>query len=276
MPGEEKQEVPKAHRAGRNFAPMPLAVLASNAPPRAKLLILALYHHDWDGNRAWPSQERLARIMSCSRDTVTLAIKDCIEQEWILVRRRFSATSVYDLNIPDMDLKQFEEKLSESQLSGFTTNGKSRHQLSGFTASVAGISDTNENKEAEKVNENQKPMPAPKGKHPDEPIFWTKAKESWKAYTKGEDLEWPRTKTFQADLTSKIQKYGASRLAEFFQNHLDAPFGKKSLLSFLWDVDASKVKQTSKGGNPARAFFSPPMVDPPSVARVLGRDPDAK
>ena len=59
------------NKSGRNFAPMPLAVLASDASRSAKLLILALFHHDWDGEKAWPSQDRLAIIMSCSRDTVT-------------------------------------------------------------------------------------------------------------------------------------------------------------------------------------------------------------
>lgn len=145
--------IEERNRPGRNFAPMPLAVLASDAPPRAKLLILALYHHDWDGNRAWPSQDRLSMIMSCSRDTVGLATKDCIDRGWIIVKRRFSKSSIYDLNIPDMNLQKFEAVLS--QLSVFTTKGKNRDQLSENQGSVVVKPDTNENKEPEQINENQ-------------------------------------------------------------------------------------------------------------------------
>ena len=102
----------KGNRPSRNFAPLPLAVLASDAPPRAKLLMLAIFHHDWDGVKAWPSQSRLALIMSCTVDTVQRATEDCRAQGWLTTRSGQRDQLTYEINVPDMNLKGFERVLT--------------------------------------------------------------------------------------------------------------------------------------------------------------------
>jgi hypothetical protein len=108
---------PKSNRPSRNFAPLPLAVLASDAPPRAKLLMLAIFHHDWDGEKAWPGQERLARIMSTTVDTVQRATQDCRDRGWLTTHGARREGLTYEINVPDMNLQQFERAITTSSRS---------------------------------------------------------------------------------------------------------------------------------------------------------------
>lgn len=97
---------------------MPLAVLASDATPQEKLLVLAIYHHDWDGEKAWPSLARLAAITSFSEQTLRRAMRDLEARGWLKVEPRPGRSNVYSLDIPDLSLSAFNAALTPASLEG--------------------------------------------------------------------------------------------------------------------------------------------------------------
>ncbi len=101
-------------KAKRNFAPMPLHVLASNASPQEKLFVLAIFHHDWDGEKAWPSMARLARITGFKERTLQMAAKDLEARGWLKVVRATGRANTYETCIPDMTLDEFNEVLKKT------------------------------------------------------------------------------------------------------------------------------------------------------------------
>lgn len=104
----------EARKAKRNFAPMPLHVLASNASPQEKLFVLAIFHHDWDGEKAWPSMARLARITGFKERTLQITAKDLEARGWLKVVRAKGKSNTYETNIPDMTLDEFNEVLKKT------------------------------------------------------------------------------------------------------------------------------------------------------------------
>lgn len=96
----------------RNFAPMPLAVLASDATPQEKLFILALYHHDWDGLKAWPTMGRISRMTSISVRALRDARTRLEGRGWIVVDPRTGRSNSYTLNIEDMSFDQFNAEMN--------------------------------------------------------------------------------------------------------------------------------------------------------------------
>ncbi len=97
----------------RNSAGMPLTVLAKAAArDRAKIFMLCLFHHDPDGEKAFPSITRCQAITGWTRPTVVAAIKDCEELTWIKradkeARKKSRLHSIYEIDVPTMELKEF-------------------------------------------------------------------------------------------------------------------------------------------------------------------------
>lgn len=97
---------------------MPLAVLASDATPQEKLFVLAIYHHDWDGEKAWPSMARISKITSFSPRTLERARKALEARGWLKVDPRIGRSNNYSLDIPDMTLDECNAALSPRHTGG--------------------------------------------------------------------------------------------------------------------------------------------------------------
>lgn len=103
----------------------------------------------------------------------------------------------------------------------------------------------------------QKPLKA--GKHPDQDAFWKFAQPTFKAIT-GQALSWPRTPTFQKQITEGLAAHGVEELTRRWDNYMADPYAQsRSLLGFFYDLDKWITRRTKLpiGGNNARAFHQP-------------------
>lgn len=98
-------------RPKRNFAPMPLAALAADITPQEKLFILAIMHHDWDGEKAWPSMDRLTRITGFKKRTLQEAARALEARGWMVTETRGGYSNTYRLDLPDMTLDAFNDAI---------------------------------------------------------------------------------------------------------------------------------------------------------------------
>jgi hypothetical protein len=102
-------------RPYRNFAPMPLSILAAKTTPAEKLFILALMHHDWDGEKAWPSMARIGKITGLTARTLQKA-KDSLEAKgYLKTISKDGKANHYEMDIPSMLLDEYNATLNPSK-----------------------------------------------------------------------------------------------------------------------------------------------------------------
>ena len=90
----------------RNFAPLPLYVLQADCSPQEKLFVLAVHHHDWDGEKAWPSFARLALITGFKDRTLRQAAKDLEARGWLKIVPFKGGSNYYEFDLPHMTLDE--------------------------------------------------------------------------------------------------------------------------------------------------------------------------
>lgn len=248
----------------RNFIPMPFYPLAVDTSPQERMFILALYHHDWDGVLAFPSQKRIGQIMGCSPDTVARTQAKLEKRGWIKISKKKGNRNQYDMNIPEMTLDEFNEFLKRPQNAATLdlrqpqdADSESRMVRPGEPQDAASL--INRTNEAE-------PVSRTKGlKHADEKKFWDESKAIWSKRFPGQELRWPGQpgsapiKDFQKLLTAQLVAVGCEELARRWSNCVNAPWGQPSMRSFIYDTDKwVKDPNEKKGGTGARAFHAPP------------------
>lgn len=253
----------KMSRPKRNFAPMPLAVLASDCSPQEKLFVLAIMHHDWDGEKAWPSMDRIASLTGFKERTLREARQRLEAKGWIKSEPRKGRSNIYSLDIPDMTLDQFNQQMNPGtrRRGKESESGTERHPSPALDATLPGMErHTLNNRAIEAEPIETKPLPATAGKggkHPDEKAFWDFAKLTFEASTK-QKLIWPAMGWFQKSLTSALLELGVEELTRRWDNYLVYPYGVKSPQKFLSDLNAwAKRQDTPTGGANARAFVQP-------------------
>jgi hypothetical protein len=76
------------------------AILASGETTNAKMALLAIASHmNKDGDTAWPSQHTLSAMTSLHRVTIVKVLQDLMARGVIARKRRFSASSIYSINV---------------------------------------------------------------------------------------------------------------------------------------------------------------------------------
>ena len=107
----------------RNFAPMPLFVLAADCSPQEKLFVLAVHHHDWDGEKSWPSFARLAVITGFKDRTLRQAAKDLEARGWLKTTPHKGGSNYYEFDIPAMTLDECNAAIKTRTNPGTTRRG---------------------------------------------------------------------------------------------------------------------------------------------------------
>lgn len=255
----------------RNFVPMPFYPLTVDTSPQERMFILALYHHDWDGVLAWPSQTRIATIMGCSKDTVARTQEKLIARNWLVVQKDKGKSNDYALNIPEMTLDEFnnflknQPQVAASPVSDPPQVAAPTSRIQRLDPPQVAAPTNNRTTEAEQINRTKadeapdlkagsrsKAKVSAAAKHPDQDAFWTAAKVCWQTYS-GKPLVWPAPRDFQAKLTTGLELLGGTELLQRFKNHLASFGGQKSLYNIFYDLDKWAVAPQAKSA-PARAF----------------------
>ena len=126
----------------------------------------------------------------------------------------------------------------------------------------------------ETVQDKTKSTTAPKGAliHPDQGIFWTKAKETWKQKF-SQDLVWPKIKGYPQKLVEALTQYGAAELGRRWENMVLDPWSRPDLVSFVFNPDKWITRrEANTGGKGARGFNQPELKDwEPAERGILGR-----
>jgi hypothetical protein len=61
----------------------------------AKMMIGAITWHSWDGGKAWPSHETLAKLCSCSSRRIIHAMKELEARGWLQIERQKGRSNRY-------------------------------------------------------------------------------------------------------------------------------------------------------------------------------------
>ena len=75
------------------------------------LVVLADHFNDQEG-AAWPSQERIARIMNISDRQVRRIQVELINKGYLEVQNRHGQSNIYKMVVPDMDVRQPRTRMS--------------------------------------------------------------------------------------------------------------------------------------------------------------------
>ncbi len=124
---------------------------------------------------------------------------------------------------------------------------------------------------SDQPNNEDPPVKVGKGRPAGQDEFWKFAQITFKAIT-GQALSWPRTPTFQKQMTEGLTQHGVEELTRRWDNYLADPYAQsRSLLGFFFDLDkwiTRRTKLTGAANGNARSFHQPETDWKPSGNRA--------
>lgn len=238
MKERQKIEVPKD-----NYGRLYIGLLESPLSSTAKLCYGVMWSF---GFESWASADSIARRMGMHRNSVGPAQAELEKAGWIqLLEAKQGTPKHWVMKTPTTIVQVDAQPLGSTPTAIVHPPAQP-------------LGSKQEGKQELKQEGKQEPV-AKAGKHPDQDAFWKFAQPTFKAIT-GQTLSWPRTPTFQKQITEGLSQHGSIELCRRWDNYLTDPYAQsRSLLGFFYDLDKwiTRREKLPTGGTNARAFVQP-------------------